>query len=217
MMIGGTTITRPMSKEITHFSEWFEVLKVRLSVLTPAKSLVFAASCCERLLPNYKAFARQASWGNADGLTQALNLMWQLAETDCKAADSTIQEALAVCDAAAPDTEQFGLPLTSAALDAANSIAEALEFVQDGNVDHLVTVSSLSRDSIDLYLQRRDHLSYPDDKLEEKLALDPLMIAEIRKQQHDLQVLESGQRLTADFLASFRKDSLIAGRSNLGI
>jgi hypothetical protein len=103
------------------------------------------------------------------------------------------------------------------ALDAANSIAEALEFAMDNSVEHLVTVSSLSRDTIDLFIQRRDGLKYSDEEFETRIARDPLMVAELAKQQRDVQIMESVRELTPEFLASFRADSLSAGRNEPAI
>jgi hypothetical protein len=210
-------MTKPTGDEIIRFSKWLETLRMRLPMLSSAKGFAFAGSCCERLLQNYKAFSVQESWGDPDGLTKALNLIWQLADTGVSVPNSAIRETITICDSAAPDTERYTSALTSAALDAANSIAEALEFAQDGNVDHLVTISSLSRDTIDLYVQRRDSVRYDDERFEETIARDPLMAAEIQKEQRDLDVLESVQHLTPEFLASFRKEARVAGRGNLGI
>ena len=210
-------MTRPTYSGTRSFPEWLSVLRTRLSMLKYQESLAFAASCCERLLPNYKAFAREVRWGNPTGLGQAVDLIWRLAGTESSAADAVIREAVKICDAAAPDTEKFSSVLTSAALDAASSIAETLEFAQDRNVEHLVTVSSLSRDTIDLYIQHRNNLDYSDGQFEDTIARDPLMVAEIEKEQRDLRRLESAQSLTPEFLASFRKEALLAGKSNLGL
>jgi uncharacterized protein YjaG (DUF416 family) len=203
---------KTVSNKVLDFPEWLGILRSRLSAMIPERCIAFAASCCERLMQNYLKFARDARWGNPEELAKSLSLLWELAATDGKVADSRIREAIAICDSSAPHTEQFNSLLTSAALDAANSIAEALEFAMDKNVEHLVTVSSLSRDTIDLFIQRRDGLKYSDEEFESKIARDPLMVAELAKQQRDVQIVESVLELTPEFLASFRADSLSAGR-----
>lgn len=115
-----------------------------------------------------------------------------------------------------PDTEQnFKSLLTSAALDAANSVAETLDYVQDESIDHIVWVSSFARDTIDLFVQ----YGKPDcsgKNLEEQIAHHPLMIAELQKQQAAIGALESIHDLTPDFLTWFRIDATVGGKSNIG-
>ena len=37
---------------------------------------VFGALCCERMLPNYRAFQNQAKWGDYRPLLRALDTVW---------------------------------------------------------------------------------------------------------------------------------------------
>lgn len=200
------------------FDAWLNLLRKKLPDLGYAKNLAFAASCCERSLPNYAAFAREERRGNPKALTEAVELVWRLILAE-NAADfrSYLGSLLKAIEAATPDTEYFKSSLTSPALDAANSVAEALDYALDKRIDHIVTISSLARDTIDMFVQRRENLSYSDKGLEDKIAHDPLVIVELRKQQVDIKTLESTKKLTPDFLAQFRQHATGEGRSNLGI
>ncbi|MGC7950670.1 hypothetical protein, partial [Bacillus sp. II_CA] len=53
----------------------------------------------------------------------------------------------------APDTEEFDHPLTSAALNAALSIAATISLISDGGESHVVEAASLARDTAALYAQ----------------------------------------------------------------
>jgi len=202
-----------------NFDAWLDFLREKLPSFDLSYNLAFAASCCERSLPNYKAFAKEERWGDPKVLTEGLELVWRLVTTKNLAdLHSYVRSLIKALDAVTPDTEgNFKSILTSAALDAASSVGETLDYALDGNIDHIIWVSSLARDTIDLFVHRRDNPDYSDQNFEEKIANHPLMIAELQKQQMDIKTLESIQDLTPDFVAFFRQNAMIAGKSNLGI
>ena len=200
------------------FDEWLGVLRKKLLNLGNAKSLAFAVSCCERSTPNYNAFARETHWGDPRVVAEALELIWRLVTTgspaDFRSDVRSLQEALR---AITPDTEQnFKSLFTSAALDAVNSVAETLDYVQDQGIDHLVWVSSFARDTIDLFIQYGNMPGCSGKNVEDQIAYHPLMIAELQKQQADIRTLESIRDLTPAFLTSFRLNATVGGKSNLG-
>src|SRR5260370_14208344 len=207
-----------LESTIPTFDAWLNLLRKKLPDLGYAKNLAFAASCCERSLPNYEAFVKEERRGNPKALTEAVELVWRLIAIG-NPADfrSYLGSLLKAVEAGTPDTEYFKSPLTSAALDAANSVGEALDYALDRSIEHIVTIASLARDTVDVFIQRRDNLSYSDKSLEDKIAHDPLMIEELRKQQADIKTLESTQDLNPDFWAQFRQHATTEGRSNLGI
>ncbi len=51
-----------------------------LVALPASHRVAFAASCCERLVPNYQAFALMEDWGNPRLLRRALDAAWKTAE-----------------------------------------------------------------------------------------------------------------------------------------
>lgn len=201
-----------------NFDDWLTLLRGKLQLLSHSKHLAFGASCCERSIPNYRAFSREEHWGDPQILKQALDLVWRhVASENPAELKLALQLNLKALEAVTPDTENFKSPLTSAALDAASSIAEALACALDGTLDHVLTISSLSRDTIDLYLQRKNDVNYADPEFESNIAHDPLMFAELAKQQLDLHTLEAAHNPMIRFWISFRQAATLGGKSNLGI
>src|SRR5262249_32893673 len=147
------------------FDAWLRQLPTKIQELSFVGTLAFATSCCERAVPNYRAFSRAENWGDPKLLTDALEFLW-LCVMKGRSAGLTEQVTSLVkaVEIVTPETESFKSGLTSAALDAASSIAEALEFSADAATEHIVTICSLSRDTIDLFIQQRDdvHTAGPE-------------------------------------------------------
>jgi len=89
-----------------------------------------------------------------------------------------------------PNTEDFKSVYTSAALDAATSLLESLDYCIDGDVSHCLQVACSCRDSIYMFVQRREGYDYSDaDEL--NIYADPLMVRELQAQQMDLELIKS--------------------------
>jgi uncharacterized protein YjaG (DUF416 family) len=201
------------------FDQWLRSLKEELPKLSYAKNLAFAASCCERSLPNYKVFSREEQWGEPAVLIEASELIWRsITIPNSVEIRSYAVALLKALEAVVPDTEQgFESMFTSAALDAANSLAETIDYILDGNTSHIESVASLARDTIYLFVHYRGDSDLSRGDVENQISRDPLNIAEVEKQQSDIKVLKSTDDLTSEFLLAFRGNALASGRSNLGI
>lgn len=187
-----------------------DVLKQRLETLSAKQRIAFAASCCERLLPNYYAFAAMEKWGNAALLRKALDEVWGLLKGRIPSRDR-VEQLIAECERVIPDTEDFCSASVSAALDAGVCIIETLHCCLDGDAEHAVTVASQARDTVHMYVQARDDVSYSDPEWEQRIFNDPLMIEELEKQEQDLKDIESTCELTAEFLDRLRESSSASG------
>jgi uncharacterized protein YjaG (DUF416 family) len=53
----------------------------------------------------------------------------------------------------------------SAALDAGTAVVETLQSLLDGDSKQIVDVASFCRDTVDMYIQERDHLDYNTDNI----------------------------------------------------
>ena len=53
------------------FREWLDLVGGILPELGRSKSLALAGSCCERMLPNYRAFVVEENWGDPRALAAA--------------------------------------------------------------------------------------------------------------------------------------------------
>lgn len=74
-------------------------VKNKLEALSSLHQIAFAASCCERLLPNYYVFAREEGQGDPSLLRTALDEVWQILEGKV-AKKETIQLLLTDCEKA---------------------------------------------------------------------------------------------------------------------
>jgi hypothetical protein len=104
--------------------------------------------------------------------------------------NSAIDQALnQACIRSAPDTEKFSHELTSYALNAALAMSDIVEFTLDGRVDHIAYVSTLARDSIDLYLSSLEPSVVSSPEEDKKIAGHPLMQQEQRREEEDIRFL----------------------------
>lgn len=203
--------------QFVDFEDWLAYLRQGLSAVGYFHCLVFAASCCERQIGNYCAFARDTLWGKPESLREALDFIWHACSLTQQVNREQAVRWMTIAEELAPDTEHFNSRFTSAAMDAANSIAETLNYAIDKEVGHLVTVCSLNRDTIDLFIQHRDELDYSDPTFERRIATDKLTVTELYKQQSDYMLLKSTKTLTDEFVKKFRANATDSGKSNLGM
>ena len=163
-------------------------LRRMLHSLPDWKRVVFMAACCERMLPNYQSFSSATGYGDASRLRQALDQVWHWIETNQLPRDVSL--LVEECNQQAPNTAEFNSAYTSAALDAANSVAIALEALGDETEDRAIEVASLARDTVDLFVQQRNHLDPNSPSLERQIAEDSLMQTELQKQKQSLELLK---------------------------
>jgi len=208
-----------VEKDLHAFDDWLTILKYKLPLIGFRRNLTFAASCCQRAIPNYALFARQAHWGDHKLLMKALAVIWgSVLEPGAKPNDSYATALLKAIASITPDTETpFESQLTSAALDACVSVSEVLSYTNDEDSNHILTVSSLARDTIYLYVQYTENSDYSNKRFEETILSHPLMIAEMKEQQDDFQILASNTSEAPEFWLSFRDRAQRKRTSNLGL
>ena len=177
--------------------------------------VVFAAACCERLLPNYAAFTREVHWGDPHALREALDYIWRTVSGGSVDRDE-INRLIKQCDAVIPDTEDFETSFVSAALDAGTAVVGTLRSLPDGDTKHVLEVTSYCRDTVHMYIQDRDDLDYRDPLFDTKIEQDPLMKRELERQAAILSKLANNPVLDDSLLKSIRDESADGGRSNIG-
>ncbi|MEN2773481.1 DUF416 family protein [Acetivibrio clariflavus] len=189
-------------------------LKKKLSSLSHKKRIVFGASCCERMLPNYKKFEEIEKWGKTQFLRDLLDKVWDHCKSDLinkKDVDSFIKK----CYKVIPDEEDFDTIYTSYAIDAASAICSLLEVCVEDDIDNLISIAELSLNTIDLFVQEEDNMDSRDPNLEEKILMTPLMQRELKKQNDDIETLNKIQIIDERFINEFR--SSVEGKSNIQI
>lgn len=163
-------------------------LRKLLGGLGPQQRLVFALACSERLYPNYVVFADEQGWGEPETLRTALDLAWDAVLGQSPSLEVVRQLKKRVEDAE-PDTEEFGTYLVSSALDATATAGLVLKLIEADDPGLAVEIASLSRDTVDMYVQVIEHLDPSDAALEKKILVHRLMQAELRRQRDDLRLL----------------------------
>jgi uncharacterized protein YjaG (DUF416 family) len=175
------------------FIEWLAKLPDLLISLGMQKTILFLVACCERQFGNYAQFNQETGWGDPQVLCEGLQSLRNCASAVEVASIKSIRQAI---ERVTPSTEDFKSVYTSAALDAATSLLESLDYCVDGNVSHCVQVACLCRDSIYMFVQRREGYDYSDAD-EVKIYADPLMVRELQAQQIDLERIKSSSNLSS--------------------
>ncbi|TRX60097.1 DUF416 family protein [Fulvivirga sp. M361] len=160
----------------------------RLPILTDLKKTIFAYWCCKRLLPNYVKFNELENWGDINVLLDALNYLEAYLIND-EYDEGKIRELLRIIDDVIPNTNDFDTIYASFALDACSSIYETLLFLKDKKNEHIISVGSLMRDTVDIFIQEKEKLDYNDPNFEVKIKQDPFMINELNRQTQFLEKL----------------------------
>ena len=170
------------------FIEWLAKLSALLTTLGKQKTILFLASCCERQFGNYAQFHQETSWGDPQVLCDGIRSLRNYAPA---VEVASIRQAIEIVT---PNTEDFKSTYTSAALDAATSLLESLDYCVDGDVSHCIQVACLCRDSVYMFVQLRKGYDYSDVD-EAKIYTDPLMERELQAQQRDLEKIKSSNDL----------------------
>ena len=193
-----------------------DALKARLEQLDERRQLAFGAVCCERLLPNYEAFSRDAGWGGVAPLRHALDRIWDyLGGTTLVAKDA--ETALEACEAVVPDSEDHTSLYVTAAQDACFSVCALYDFVLDPQTDHIADIARFATDSVDLYVQEIEQMRPNDPQLEQKIAGHHMMQRELAQQERDLKAVSAASSVDAAFLAGLRHSWPYPGKSNLDL
>ena len=106
------------------------------SCLSVRHHIAFAASCCERMLPNYEAAAVTQKWDNANLLREALNEVWKFVGGAC-ISEERIRKLIQECEKVIPRTD-FGGIFAQVTQYALIAVILTLETCIDGNAEGLV-------------------------------------------------------------------------------
>lgn len=191
-----------------------ELLLSNIEKMTREKRIAFGASCCERLLPNYKKFTETENWGDYSLMRNILDKIWGHVLNN-PISEVRIKQMMEECNNMTPDSEDFSSIYTSFAIDAGGAIHETLNCCLDSKSEHIVDVASFARDSVDMFIQERDNMDYSEINFEEKILNDFLMQNELQRQEREVELLMNQNILNEQFI----NNVLIVdkGKSNLEI
>lgn len=163
-------------------------VRVKISKLQPWAILAFMASCCERMIPNYREFNRQTRFGDVDVLRNALDAVWRSVAGDADVAG--LQGLALSCEAQAPEPSNYDSTYSSAALDAATAISMAAAAATASPDSHVALgVAELGRDTVDIYIQLSEEVDPNAEGFEFSILSNPLMQAELGRQYRALDCL----------------------------
>lgn len=189
----------------------FETLEKELEGLPALHRIAFAAACCERLLPNYNAFAREESWGAPSIFRYALNEVWQILQG--KPVDvATIRQLRDACDSddIIPHSDDFS-GYVAEAQEAAIAIYTTLDACIEPTPERIVKVAECVAFTIEFFID----WDVPTEIEEciETIACHPFTVREMAKQNEDLQKLKDTKELNQDLLEWLRTSFNNDGRS----
>ena len=198
---------------------YLDALEKELEKLPPMHRVAFAASCCERLLPNYSAFAREEGWGDPSVLRIALDEVWQILPGKSANADR-IGQLKEGCEGAMPDFDYLKKGLYAGqALHSADAIYYTLEACLDPTPQLVVKVGERVVDTVDEFIRILKEIADPSwlkkpyEEQDNEIANHPFTIREISKQKENLQRLKETETLTPDFLEWLRTSFNNDGKS----
>lgn len=197
-----------------------DTLGEELSQLPPFHRIAFAASCCERLLPNYYIFSREESKSNPSYLQEALDEVWLI--LGGKQMDRVrILELKENCmSALVSDEEVFHSRYNYEAQLASIAISDTLEALLNlENIESIISVLNSVGDTIYEFLRiekeisDRSWLALSYEEQDREIGSHPFTLREIAKQNQDIQRLKEVKTLDREFLEWLRTSSYNNGKS----
>lgn len=199
-----------------------DALEQELRQLSPLHQVAFAASICERMLPNYNAFSRMENWGNPSVPRKALDEIWQLLQG--KPADvAKVRQLREDCgrEDVFPEEDDFvDSYYVFEAQEALFALRATLLAYLDSNLQNIIQVVKCARfNTIESFIIARDksfQANPHEDELEviaEAIARHPLAVREMAKENEDLQRLKEIETLEPSFLEWLRTSFDTDGKS----
>lgn len=198
-------------------------LESGIEALPNPHRIAFAASICERLLPNYAAFYRTENWGNLSMLRTALDEVWQILQG--KPVDAArIRQLRDDCEDVMPNLEDFpGSRYDGEAQEADIAIIYTLDACLYPSKSCIIKVVNCALRTLHLALYSEYYFSdnpLPDDifeRLEKEMINHPWTLRELAKQREDLENLKNAKTLDREFLSRLRNSFNNDGKSFIDV
>ncbi len=171
-----------------------EEVHKEIRIATNSSLLAFGLLSCERLYPNYNFFSQEYNFGNSSILMKGIRFINDVLILKTIIDKKDLSILIAEIDSVTPLPENFDTILSSSALDACTALMESLSFLLDGNIQRIIDVSTFCTDTVNMYIQSRDNLSYDDISFWTKINTDPLMIREINTQKEILKTIKGEKK-----------------------
>lgn len=165
------------------------LLKRELSRIPVSLRVVFAAAVAERLLPIYAAFSRKTGRGDPQSLMEILERLW--GDIDgIEMSPEELQKNIDLSIELAPDEDdEPWVPDQHWAEDAAAAVAYALCARQNGGSQDAAWAARRACDALDDFVMTQEDIDTDVSGAQERITSNPLVQAELMRQQRDLSEL----------------------------
>lgn len=179
------------------------------------KKLIFGYLTCQRLFPNYVYFSTRYNFGNPEIIRGYLTDIRKIivsgtGDIEFKGHEKNIENVM-------PTPHEFESVLASSALDACAGIIELISFIQDKDISRIESISTLAKDSVDMYIQEKENLDISSPDFEAKIANHYLMKREIDIQKGILDFLSRFENINEEDLITLEKLQANNGLGNLDL
>lgn len=154
-----------------------------LSSLDFKKQVTFAYLASERAFPNYNYFVQNFQFGDVNIMRNAIDFVQ---DSIFKASfdSNKIEYFLSETFNKTPHTNDFTTFYATTAMYSGGIIYESVNLLKNKNNSKiLLDISTMSIDIVDSFIQERDDMQFEDQDFEKKIARDPLMQSEIKRQK----------------------------------
>lgn len=187
-------------------------IHLRLEKVDSWKHVIFMASLCERMYPNYAMFCQRTGFGDAALYRRILDLIWET-ET-VKDAKVNFDSQLEKLEEAIPVADDYDLYGVYPAIDACVALSELVHSRLSGEtLEHAIEVSKCSITTVAMLEMTQAGREMSDDELRENPAVE---------QEWDIQweifrLLAACEERDIELIKGLRADLREAGESNIGI
>lgn len=151
-----------------------------LKTLPNYARVAFAAACAERQMAHYARVTTKSD--GLDLVASALDSIWNEL-MGAPTSDETFRRHLADCMSAMPEPESEEAIATE---DAIASVAYALRARLTGNSQEAAWAARSAYDALDTYVNRRLDTNEITQEIERRILANPLIQAELKRQERDL-------------------------------
>ncbi|QWK96897.1 DUF416 family protein [Plesiomonas shigelloides] len=184
----------------------------RLERLEPWQLQTFMVCLCERMYPNYQAFALASGFGNPVLYRTVLDLAWEVLTV--KGAKVNFENQLEKFEEQIPAADDFDMYGVFPAIDACVGLSDLLHSQLSG--EELAFALSISRISINTVAMLEMH-DQDRELSEEELKALPNIQNELDVQWEIYRLLAACEERDLELIKGLRADLREAGISNIGI
>lgn len=189
----------PIHKRLEHFESW--------------QHLVFMASLCERMYPNFHLFCQMTEQSEqAKTYQNILNLVWE--HLTVKNAKINFENQLEKLENIIPDVNDYDFFGVVPALDACEALSELLHaIIAGGTVEQAVKLSQISLQTVITLLETQNEREFSEKELKESEDI----IQELDVQWQIYRTLNDCEERDIALILALKNELRSLGISNIGI